>query len=129
MKPFDSTTPSDNLISAGPFSPFIKISNPSKMSPKSEIIVDVLVERTDKDYLSDSQEFLIEPNQKFIEKYPVLMAKPALFGGIITFSADTTFLTESECPICTTGIMKPFDSTTPSDNLISAGPLSTRVFR
>ena len=44
--------------------------------PKSEIIVDVLVERTDKDYLSDSQEFLIEPNQKFIEKYPVLMAKP-----------------------------------------------------
>ena len=42
--------------------------------PKSEIIVDVLVERTDKDYLSDSQELLIAPNQKFIEKYPVLMA-------------------------------------------------------
>lgn len=42
--------------------------------PKSEIIVDVLVERIDKDYLSDSQEFLIEPNQKCIEKYPVLMA-------------------------------------------------------
>lgn len=42
--------------------------------PKSEIIVDVLVERIDKDYFSDSQEFLIEPNQKFIEKYPVLMA-------------------------------------------------------
>lgn len=41
---------------------------------KSEIIVDVLVERIDKDYFSDSQEFLIEPNQKFIEKYPVLMA-------------------------------------------------------
>ena len=35
--------------------------------PTSEIIVDVLVERTDKDYLSDSQEFLIEPNQKFRE--------------------------------------------------------------
>jgi hypothetical protein len=33
--------------------------------PTSEIIVDVLVERTD--YLSDSQEFLIEPNQKFRE--------------------------------------------------------------
>lgn len=42
--------------------------------PKSEIIVDVLVERIDKDYFSDSQEFLIEPNQKFIGKYPVLMA-------------------------------------------------------
>ena len=42
--------------------------------PQSEIIVDVLVERTDKDYLSDSQELLIAPNQKFIEKYPVLMA-------------------------------------------------------
>ena len=42
--------------------------------PQSEIIVDVLVERTDKDYLSDSQELLIALNQKFIEKYPVLMA-------------------------------------------------------
>jgi hypothetical protein len=42
--------------------------------PKNQIIVDVLVERTDKDYLSDCQELLIAPNQKFIEKYPVLMA-------------------------------------------------------
>ena len=39
--------------------------------PKSEIIIDVLVERTDKDYFSDSQEFLIESIHKFIEKYPV----------------------------------------------------------
>ena len=50
------------------------VSAETVIPPKSEIIVDVLVKRTDKDYLSDSQEFLIEPNQKFIEKYPVLMA-------------------------------------------------------
>lgn len=42
--------------------------------PKSEMIINVFVERFKTDSFSDSLEYLIEPNQKFGEKYPLLVA-------------------------------------------------------
>ena len=40
----------------------------------SERIVDVFVEKMESDESSEKNEFLIEPSEKFLEKYPILLA-------------------------------------------------------
>jgi hypothetical protein len=80
---FSSIIPSVSLISAGPPSPFIKIYKPNKASssilaiitpPKTEMIIEVFVDRFETDDFTKPQYFLIEPHSYFIETHPVVMA-------------------------------------------------------
>lgn len=53
--------------------------------PKSEIIIDVFVDRTECDTSDSPKDFLIEPHPKFIERHPVVMA-----SCLVDISNDVT---------------------------------------
>ena len=53
--------------------------------PRSEVIIDVFVDKFHSDNLSGPQNYLLEPNNFFVEKYPVVMA-----SCLVDISQDVT---------------------------------------
>ena len=73
----------------------IRVADDYQIPPRSEILIDVFIDRFEKDASSTSQTFVLESTDDVLEKYPILMAPT-----VVNIEKDVTSLVR---------VMNPFD--------------------